>query len=405
MNQKAKWITLPEKEEETKKNTHRAIHYEEMNPVRNKFLWGVGFLALVIIVFFALAPNQFNSLIQGNLFDAQGGSETGIKVDLLTPPKSANVQFANSNNENTDSTASESEEDSSNKTEEPVSNNTVKPQDEAVTIAVEPIAPINCGTDFECFKAKIPTCSRAQVKVNYEVSDTVLEADLTITEKEGVHCLVDVVLNSSESDDLNNTSATCKIEHQIQYELEQIQILLSDPNQFSNSCSGEAVGVFKAYSDSLAAKATADAQAQLIADLNARLDELESGQNEESAPAIEDSNLKPSALESNELTPSNTQPPQFLQNPYRTSLTPEQVLQQNQNFIRSQDANISQPPANTVVSVKNIAPKTSNEKNTAIQLSQGRTPESGPTEFLLILAVMTYLGWIIKGFIFKNKLS
>lgn len=76
MKKDTRWITIPEDTLHTPVSTpaKKSEGPKSMAsaPVKNKFFWGVGFVAVVLVSSAMLAPDQFNTIIQGNLFDAPG---------------------------------------------------------------------------------------------------------------------------------------------------------------------------------------------------------------------------------------------------------------------------------------------------------------------------------------------
>lgn len=69
------WITIPDEATATTANTSlldaltSEVKNESSDKVKNRVFWGGGFVALVAFVAMLLAPQQFASLMQGNLFD------------------------------------------------------------------------------------------------------------------------------------------------------------------------------------------------------------------------------------------------------------------------------------------------------------------------------------------------
>lgn len=77
--QNPRWITIPEETIHTpvsgSAKKASAAKSREASSVPHKLFWSVGFVAVVVVSFAMLAPQQFGVLIQGNLFDAPGVKE------------------------------------------------------------------------------------------------------------------------------------------------------------------------------------------------------------------------------------------------------------------------------------------------------------------------------------------
>jgi len=76
MKKDTRWITIPEDTLHTPVSTpakkSEGLKSMASAPVKNKFFWGVGFVAVILVSSAMLAPDQFNKIVQGNLFDAPG---------------------------------------------------------------------------------------------------------------------------------------------------------------------------------------------------------------------------------------------------------------------------------------------------------------------------------------------
>ncbi|PIZ70792.1 hypothetical protein COY07_06125 [Candidatus Peregrinibacteria bacterium CG_4_10_14_0_2_um_filter_43_11] len=83
------WITIPEEVIHTpvspvagKRSSSRVK--DSSSAVQHKSLWAVGFVVVFVASFAMLAPHQFSSILQGNLFDAPG--VTNSTVDQSVNP-------------------------------------------------------------------------------------------------------------------------------------------------------------------------------------------------------------------------------------------------------------------------------------------------------------------------------
>ncbi len=75
MKSSTTWITIPEETFHTPVSTQEPrpkTDKKSASEVKHKFFWGVGFAVVLVVSFAMLAPQQFNTVIQGNLFDAPG---------------------------------------------------------------------------------------------------------------------------------------------------------------------------------------------------------------------------------------------------------------------------------------------------------------------------------------------
>ncbi len=130
MKKETNWITIPEEALHTpaassgkpKKNSA---------PVTNKLFWGAGFIIVVIAVFAMIAPTQFNSLLRGSLFDT-----TGLPEDEVGKPMGLTNLVPSESEEEAEIDSESSSEGDEVSQPEPV----VQPEEDAVTISVEPIS-------------------------------------------------------------------------------------------------------------------------------------------------------------------------------------------------------------------------------------------------------------------------
>lgn len=397
----AHWITIPDEKLHTPV-ADAGENQKVSKPVKNKWFWGIAFVVVIVVTFALLAPNQFNELLRGSLFDAPGvGSPVASPMDLLEPD--------NSDQEETLEEAAPEEpveaEEEGVYEEEPV----VQPEEEAVSISVEPISepeeiviePVgpeveDCGKDVPCFVAHLADCSLAKVSYSYEAMGQAFEADLEITGEEAGHCLVDAMFTKSPAlINLTDKEAHCKLEKG-EYTEASLQAKFSDPNEVLSKCSGSAISVLEQYSALLEttepepeAPTEEDAQAQLIEELAKQVEQLQQ-QRELDIKTMED--LAKSAAPTPTVPPSVTttttfgQPPAvqpgFRPNPYTVAMTPEQMLMQNQAIgVQVAQAPVVQPqPAYQAPAV-------------------AATPDSGPSDILFIVFTLAFLGLVSWKFI------
>lgn len=136
MKSSTQWVTIPEEK------IHTPVSNPEKRPgtkpqtkalaVRHKFFWSVGFVAVVIMSFAMLAPQQFGSIIQGNLFDAPGVEAP----DLAQAIRPIDV-LPNAVEPVTDST-----QEASIPAPLVTESNVVQPETTAVDVQVTPVTPL-----------------------------------------------------------------------------------------------------------------------------------------------------------------------------------------------------------------------------------------------------------------------
>ncbi|MBU1017596.1 hypothetical protein KKA33_01050 [Patescibacteria group bacterium] len=153
----ANWITIPEETLHTPvSKMSKKQKGDSSDSVRNKIFWGVGFVIMIIAVFAVMAPAQFNELIKGSLFDAEGvGSPIASPIDLLSPDggagdtaESAGGAVETVEELSPEEGATEEEPAEEESDEGYVSEPVIQPKEEAVSIAIEPIAepePVDVG--------------------------------------------------------------------------------------------------------------------------------------------------------------------------------------------------------------------------------------------------------------------
>lgn len=395
---KTNWITIPdEKSHVSTPSPSPASQPEASHQVQNKILWSIGFVALVIIAFAALAPNEFNSLIKGSLFDAQGDPEQKIEFNLLPTQKQGNTPFDGATNE-TDSGADEApqkEAENSAPSASPATGNVIQPEAEAVNISIDPIGPKDCGSDINCFLENLKTCQPAKATGDLSINAKPATVVLEITGAENGACKVNVGFAGGPDISLEGKEATCQLSASDHSTEKNLGDTLSDPDRFQQYCTGEAVALMKQYFESLEAKATANEQAKIIDALNAQLQALKDQQNQANLRGVAPDGLN-SSVQSNQLIgepPAQT--PGFRANPYRVNLTPQQVLQQNLA------GGVTAQPA----SPQNNYPPSGGSNTYNGSLSGGKTPETGPAETLLAVIAITYLGTMFWEWRRKKKYS
>ncbi|MCK5612769.1 hypothetical protein KAR91_63435, partial [Candidatus Pacearchaeota archaeon] len=289
----------------------------------------------------------------------------------------------------------------------------IEPLDEAESIEIEPAEPTaeDCGKDVECFITHLADCSLAKVNYGYQIMSQSFEADLDLTGEEDGNCLVDAKFTKSPLlINLNGKEANCKLEKG-EYTESSLQAKFSNPDEALNSCSGSAIDVLSQYASLIGGgsqtepepekEEEVDAQADLIEELNAQLEQIQS-QRAEDLKAMQDlvdvvqdqkeEELHTSAQDPVEIptsinsTATIGQPPAvqpgFRLNPYRVAVTPEETLRQNM----AQGAQYAQQtqPSQPVYQQANYQPVP----------SVGQTPETGPSEVLFIAFVLTFLGLV-----------
>ncbi len=398
------WITIPEE------TVHTPVSNKKGEPpVKNKLFWGASFVVLIVVTFALLAPSQFNELLRGSLFDAPGaGNPTAGVFDGEEGTEEEVVMEMQEEAE--EEVVEEEEEDIFES--EPV----VQAEDEAVAIAIEPLEEAesieieptaeDCGKDVECFVTHLADCSLAKVNYGYKIMGQSFEADLDLTGEEDENCLVDAKFTKSPLlINLNGKEANCKLEKG-EYNESSLQAKFSNPDEALNSCSGSAIDVLSQYASLMGgAKEEAkpeeeksDAQTDLIEELNAQLEQIQS-QRAEDLKAMQDlvdivqdqkeeevhaAAQYPAEIPTSINSTANIgQPPAvqpgFRLNPYRVTVTPEETLRQNmaQGF---QYAQQSQPVYQ--------------QTNYQSVPSASQTPETGPSEVLFITFILTFLGLV-----------
>jgi len=417
MKKQTNWITIPEEKIHTPVSGQPEASKDSKKigdkPVANKILWGMGFAVLVVTAFALLAPSQFSALLKGSLFDAEGVTEDQLKIDLV-PDKTEKTTTSELTEETTKETgttgAETTEGDGTAETPaeaNPGSENVVKPEEEPVSISVTPVTPTaepkDCVKDMACFAAHLKDCSLAKVVYNYKVSDKDFESNLEITGNEGENCLFNAKFTKSPETTLIDKKADCKL-MKGDYKEEDINKIFSQKDEFTKTCTGDAVGILGSYLDSLGVSAGAtDGQAKLIADLKKQIDQLQTQRKDDvktmqdladqardlaTHPAA-DATVPTSITSTTTIGQPSTLQPGFRVNPYKVTVTPQQMLQQN----LGQGGQYAQ----TTGTYDQTGYQQNYQANAAYQQSavtSGATPQTGPSEILLITFVLTFLGLV-----------
>ena len=84
MKKYTNWITIPD---DNASRAHGSVKQADpslkKSDLKNKIFFGAAFVVMTIVVFALTAPNTFNSLLKGSLFDTSGISESDMKVSIL----------------------------------------------------------------------------------------------------------------------------------------------------------------------------------------------------------------------------------------------------------------------------------------------------------------------------------
>jgi len=360
--------------------------------VKNKLFWGIGFMVVLVAAFAVMSPSQFSKLLQGNaLFDTSGvsgeqtsgvipplsligkqGEETKQSGSAANPPAgqgssdSGSVASQGSSDTGSADMGSSASDSASQETLNPAApaapsdspdasqtDPIVKSQDQPMDVAVELIStpepivvepivtgPVDCKSDMACLLPKLVDCSLAKGLYAYQALGQIVEANLEITGAEGANCLVKAVIAKAPLADAVGKDAVCKLPKGV-YTQESLQARFSDPSKLSEVCSGSAVDLLKGFLTPVAV----DPQADLVAQLKRQVEELQAQKDQSNKLMLDLVNevqiqkgngIYPSApgavggtgLPTGMGTQPNTVQPGFRANPYRVTVTPEQVLQQ-----------------------------------------------------------------------------
>jgi len=384
----AQWVTIPEASLHTPASeAGKATASKAGNPdkVKNKLLWGIGFVVLLVATFAVMSPAQFGKLLQGNVafFDT-----AGVEGDQLDTLNSLDLLSSNTK----DNEAAPSKEVVPPPEETPPAEPVVKPQEQPAAISVQPIStpepvdvapivtgPVDCKADMACLLPHLADCSLAKGVFAYQALGQSIEANLEITGVEGDNCLTKAVITKVPQADLVGKEAVCKLPKGA-YTQESLQAKFGDPAKLSEVCSGSAVDSLKGYLGSLSA---AGSQAQLVQQLMQQVQQLQQAQLQK------DQEVRPSAPEATvpTQTPSTALQPGFRTNPYRVTVSPEQMLRQNA---------ASGVPQYSAPSIGSYQPAPATQPTYQYQPVTGKkTPQTGPetTALALFVGFMALVSW------------
>ena len=125
------WITIPDEATPALETPVRAACVGSADKVRNKVFWGVGFVILVAFVSLLFAPQQFASLLKGDLFDGN------FQLVPDYEDQEGGALFGGGDSE--ESEGDEGQASAGAGGDEMV----VEAESEAVSIQVEPVEPVN----------------------------------------------------------------------------------------------------------------------------------------------------------------------------------------------------------------------------------------------------------------------
>lgn len=381
MKKNTHWITVPEETIHTPvSGKGEPKSKKESKTVKNKLFWGAGFIIMVVIAFAALAPSQFSALLRGSLFDDSG---------LLPPEAGETMTFEEEAEtaETPDDAATEGEDDdprTDEGTEEQptavVPETIIEPEEEAVTISIEPIGPLDCGEDAECFYTALEDCSLALGKISLE-EDTEFDAEITGDEEE--NCLVHFLATQNPEPDLVDKEMECKIPKETYDQTSFVDYM--EDNQLTQ-CTGSFIDTMnelkeekeKKEAEEALKKEKEETQAKLIEELARQVEELQ--KEKELLPSAPE-DIPPSVSTTTMLGQPPAVQPGFRVNTHVALVTPEEALRRNME-LGSQVAQPTQPTYQP-----------------AYQVPVEATPETGPSEILFIAFIITFLSMIGWRFI------
>ncbi len=436
MKKQTNWITISEDikpNSTTDSGSKKSSRLVGESPVKNKVFWGAAFIVLVFATFALLAPNQFSTLLKGNLFDTSGLSKDDMAIGLKTLGGSKDDSSSNGSIDSilTDSTATDSTStDTTDSTAtDSISTDIVAPtstdstvveaEDEAVAISIDPIVTTTEPEDCEgldCFLGNLEDCTLSTVEFSFEVMNQAFKTDLEITGEEDDSCKVLAEFTESPVPTLVGEEMELAIEKGIYTEDDLVE-LFSNKDELAKIINGsipeEYINLISKVITPISAEdiedivnavtgETSDSQAKLIEDLKRQIDNL-TKQRQEDVKTIQDiadtvidqatdtathaAATTTGATTGTTATSAIGQPsqlvPGFKANPYTVSVTPQQMLQKN----------LGAGTTYTTASTTTYQP-TYQQTVQASVITGTTTPETGPSEVLLMAFVITFLGLV-----------
>jgi len=142
-NKETVWVTIPDEGTPMLKIPAKTSKKDASERVQNKAFWSIGFAALIVFVALLFIPQQFASLMKGQLFDGGfkivpdnaaeqagglfGGTKTDTTTPTTTPAGAADTATGTSTTKDTT------------KATDPKNENVVQAESEPVSIQVEPL--------------------------------------------------------------------------------------------------------------------------------------------------------------------------------------------------------------------------------------------------------------------------
>jgi len=274
----------------------------------------------------------------------------------------------------------------------------------------------DCTTDITCFLAYLKDCTASKVSYTEKIASNDFTVGIEITGKESDNCLVSVKFTKSPDTTITNAQATCKIPKGT-YTQTSLETLLKSTDDVSKQlaksyCTGTAVTNLTTYL--ITAKKTSDGTSSTI-DVKTELEKLQKQRTEDmkiiqdlaatiknqqsgtysaagSAVTATTAGVSTTTTSTGTTTASSTTngatvDPGFKTNPYTVSMTPQQVLQANlsNGYVASAATSGGSQMATT----------TANTAST-YTVKATTTPNSGPSEILMVCLLITFLamtGW------------
>jgi cytoskeletal protein RodZ len=417
------WITIPENTLHTPVSG-AAKPAEKAKPgssdlVRNKFFWGIGFVVLLVAAFAVLAPAQFSGLLKGSLFDTTGvppSQTSGVinPVNLLpTEDQKKQTSPAATEEKKADTTAQATTGAAAPTTNgaAPAATPVVQPQAQAVPVAVQPLAqtesaaaatpatpatPKDCANDMTCFLPHLADCTLAKAVFDMTIAGQSIESNVEITGVTGDDCGLSISVTKAPLATLVGASATCKLTTGA-YTQDSLQAIFADADTLAKTCGGTAVDGLKGV------LAQSGSQAQVVDQLKKQVEDLQN-QKDQSTKMLQDlvtmvqsqkqaetthAAAPTSVTATNALSQGVPQQAGYRTNPYRVTVTPEQMLQQSA-------AGGTAPVAQTYYQGATYQGTTYQQSVYQAPLIKGkRVPQTGPEEIAIALAVgfMALVGW------------